>query len=473
MTTRRGFLLTGAGAVARGTPRRPNIILLVADDLGSADLSSYGAADIRTPHIDSIGRAGLRFSQCYANAPECTPTRTALLTGRYQQRVGGLECAIGVGDVGRYDEAVWLAKRGQLGLPAAEVTLPQILRRQGYTTGCFGKWHLGYRPQFWPSRHGFQRWFGILGGNADYFTHREDDGREVLYQDDRPVRRQGYLTDLIAEEAIAWLRQAPSPFFLYVAFTAPHTPIQDPDGFDPKLGTAPRRQGHRPTYVRMVERMDARIGDLLQALDAHGVADDTIVIFLSDNGADPNGSNGVLRGGKGTLWEGGIRVPCLMRWPKRLPAGGIVSQVTLTMDLAPTLLAAAGVNPGGIRFDGRNLLPVFLGRRMPFPRTVFWRYKRGEIRRKAVRHGDWKLVIDQGRKELHELATDEREQRDVAAAHPRLVAELERRLTEWERQVRAPRLREFPTAEARLLAPPAAASDPFARRTAAPEFSLK
>lgn len=441
--TRRELLRLGI-AVSAAPRRMPNIVLLVADDLGSADLSSYGCPDIRTPNIDSLGRAGVRFTQCYANGPECTPTRTALLTGRYQQRVGGLECAIGVGDVGRYDEAIWLAQRGELGLPASELTLPRLLKAAGYSTACFGKWHLGYRPKFWPSRHGFNTWFGILGGNADYFKHTEDDGRHVLYQDDRPVKRTGYLTDLIAAEAIAWLKQAArSPFFLYVAFTAPHTPIQDPDEFDPATGTAPRRQGHRPTYAKMVERMDARVGDILAELDRLGLAENTIVIFISDNGADPNGSNGSLRGRKGTLWEGGIRIPCLMRWPSVLPAGRQVEQLALTMDLAPTLLAAAGVSAGRTRFDGVNLLPVLTGRAQPFSRTVFWRYKRGNDRRKAVRRGDWKLVIDNDREELHDLRSDPREQRDLAAEQPALVTELNRLLSEWERSVQAPRLRGF------------------------------
>ena len=446
--TRRQWVACVAGYAAPPR-RRPNIVVVVADDLGSADLSCYGCPDIRTPHIDSLARHGLRFTQAYANGPECTPTRTALLTGRYQQRVGGLECAIGVGDVGRYDEAAWLAERGELGLPATEPTLTRLLKRAGYATGCFGKWHLGYRPEFWPGRHGFDEWFGILGGNADYFRHTEDDGRRVLYQNDRPAERKGYLTDLIAEEAIRWLRKARRPFLLYVAFTAPHTPIQDPDEFVPATGTAPRRQGHRPTYARMVERMDARVGDLLAELDRLGVAEDTFVVFISDNGADPNGSNGLLRGRKGTLWEGGIRIPCLMRWPRALTAGSLVEQLTMTMDLTPTLLAAAGVRPPGtLRFDGLDLLPVLKGEAAPFSRTVFWRYKRANDRRKAVRRGSWKLVVDNDRKELLDLARDEREQHDVAAEQPELVLELEALLARWERDVEAPRLRAFRSGKA-------------------------
>lgn len=433
---------------ARAAPRPPNIVLILADDLGSGDLSSYGCPDIHTPNIDSIGRAGVCFTRFYANGPECSPTRSALLTGRYQQRVGGLECAIGVGDVGRYDDAIWLQKRGQLGLPVSEITLPQMLKRHGYHTGCFGKWHLGYPEKFWPIRHGFDESFGILGGNADYFTHTEEDGRPVLYHNTSLVERKGYITDLIAEAAVEWLkRRSGRPFFLYVPFTAPHTPIQDPDGLDPQTGTAPRRQGDRSVYAKMVERMDARVGAVLAQLHSMGAAENTIVIFLSDNGGDPNGRNAPLRGRKSSLWEGGIRVPCLMRWPGMLPQGPTIAQVSLTMDLAPTLLAAAGASPPrGRKLDGLDLLPVWTGQREPFPRTLFWRFKRGDRARKAVRHGDMKLVIDDGTEELHDLAADELEQNNLLPNAARTAAELKARLAAWEKDVMAPRLRPFRTA---------------------------
>jgi N-acetylgalactosamine-6-sulfatase len=438
--TRREWL---CGALGWGAAvRRPNIVLLVADDLGSADLSAYGRRDIRTPCIDSIGGGGVRFTHFYANGPECSPTRTALLTGRYQQRVGGLECAIGVGDVGRYDDASWLAGRGELGLPASEVTLPRVLKQAGYVTGCFGKWHLGYREKFWPVRHGFDESFGILGGNADYFTHREEDGRAVLYHNTRKVERRGYLTDLIGEAAVEWLKRPRSdPFFLYAAFTSPHTPIQDPDEFDPAKGTAPTRQGNRQVYAKMVERMDARVGDILGQLGRMGAVENTIVIFISDNGADPNGSNGRLRGRKSSLWEGGIRIPCLARWPGVLPEGKDVAQVGITMDLMPTLLAAAGAKPPR-PLDGSNLLPVIEWRREPFARTLFWRSKRGDRVRKAAREGNLKLVIDEGQEELHDLSTDELEERKLP---PEGAARLKKLLAEWEREVTAPRLRPFRT----------------------------
>lgn len=449
LLNRRSFL----GSVAAGLPllaeRRPNIVLILADDLGWGDLSSCGCPDIRTPHIDSLGQTGVRFTRFYSNGPECSPTRSALMTGRYQQRVGGLECALGLHDVGRYDDAIWLQQRGELGLPVSETTLPQMLKAHGYDTAIFGKWHLGYPEKFWPNRHGFDEFLGFLGGGVDYFTHKEPekDGGAYFYHNRTKVDRSGYTTDLFAEEAIRWLKKrSRNPFFLYLAFNAPHTPIQDPDSFDPKTGTAPWREGHRPTYVKMVQRLDDRVGAVLAQLDAMGAAEDTIVLFLSDNGGDPNGRNDPLRGRKSSLWEGGICVPCLIRWPRLLPAGKTTDQVSLTMDLLPTLLAATGAQaPKGRKLDGVDLLPVLKGQSAPFARTVFWRFKRADRVRKAVRDGDLKYVLDSGQEELHDLAKDEREQRNLLADAPEDVRRLKAKLAAWERDVMAPRLRPFRT----------------------------
>ncbi|MBI4874998.1 MAG: sulfatase-like hydrolase/transferase [Acidobacteria bacterium] len=446
--TRREWLGAGSALVLNAAaPRRPNIVLLLADDLGSGDLSSYGCPDIRTPHADSIGAGGVRFTQFYSNGPECSPTRTALLTGRYQQRAGGMECALGVGGVGRYDEAIWLQKQGELGLPVSETSLAAMLKARGYDTACFGKWHLGYRDKFWPNRHGFDEYFGILGGNADYFTHKEEgeNGVAFLYHNTERVTRPGYTTDLFVEESIRWLKgRSRNPFFLYLPFNAPHAPIQDPDGFDPKTGTAPVRQGHRPIYAKMVERMDRGVGAVLAQLGAMGAADNTIVLFLSDNGGDANGRNEPLRGKKSSLWEGGIRVPCLVRWPGVLPAGKTTRQVGLTMDLLPTLLAAAGAKaPIGRKLDGADLLPVLKGQKPAFSRTVFWRFKRGDRVRKAVRDGDLKYVAGDGKEELHNLAQDEREQKDLLAGSGADAGRLKAKLAAWERDVMAPRLKPF------------------------------
>lgn len=443
---RRRFLGSLAAApLLRAAPARPNFVVIVADDLGWGDLAINGAPDIRTPHIDSLARQGVRFTQSYSSAPECSPTRCALLTGRYPQRAGGLECAIGVNNLGRYDEAEWLQKRGELGLPASERTLALRLKAAGYDTAMTGKWHLGYAPEHSPAAHGFDHNFGILGGNADYYTHEEQGegaGQVRMFENGRAVRRKGYMTDLFADAALDWLRlPRRRPFFLYLPFTAPHTPIQAPEDFDPATGTAPHRQGHRPSFARMVERMDARIGDLLAQLDRMGAADNTMVVFISDNGGDANGRNAPFRGRKSSVWEGGIRAPLHVRWPNVLRTPRTVEQVALTMDLAPTLLRAAGAPPAPT--DGIDLLPFLKGEREPAPRTAFWRYKRAKNVRRAVRHGDWKLVDDNGERGLFDLARDPGEQRDLLAERPEVVRDLDARLAAWERDVRSPRLRGF------------------------------
>jgi arylsulfatase A-like enzyme len=245
--TRRTFLIRSAGLAALSAvyPRRlcfgtqskqrPNIVLIMADDLGYGDVGCYGCKDIRTPAIDGLAAEGVRFTAFYSNAPECTPTRTALLTGRYQQRVGGLECALGIGNVGRYDDAIRLRKTNDMGLPVEETSIARMLKDAGYATAISGKWHLGYEPKFFPLRHGFDSWFGPVGGAVDYFHHVENTGQLALYENDKPVQREGYLTDLITDEAVSFIQRSRSkPFFLYVAYTAPHTPYQGPDDKRPE-----------------------------------------------------------------------------------------------------------------------------------------------------------------------------------------------------------------------------------------------
>jgi len=317
--TRRALLpALAAPVILRGAAARPNILLLFADDLGYGDLNCYGCPDIRTPNLDKFATEGVKFTRFYSNAPECTPSRTALLTGRYQQRVGGLECAIGLGGVGRYDEAGWLQAKGELGLPASETTIASELSRAGYDTFISGKWHLGYEEKFSPMRHGFQDAYYLLGGAVDYVTHAETDGRRVFLENGKPVQPKGYLTDLLADRALAWMRNRSSrrPWFLYLPFTAPHNPFQAPG--DGPVDEANWNKGTRETYARMVEHMDRRIGDILGALAKRPDAPNTIVVFLSDNGGPARARNAPFRGLKTSLFEGGIRVPCILRWPERL-----------------------------------------------------------------------------------------------------------------------------------------------------------
>jgi arylsulfatase A-like enzyme len=446
---RRAFLGAMAAWPARplfSRPRQPNIVLVLADDMGYGDLGAYGCPDIRTPRIDSIGRRGLRFTQFYSNCCQCTPTRTALLTGRYQHRVGGMECAVGIGDVARYDEAEWLHEQGELGLPAAETGALRGLKSAGYDLACIGKWHLGYPEKFRPNQHGFDEFFGILGGSADYFRHNESDGRHALYRNAQTVRRKGYITDLFAEEAVGWLkRRSERPFFLYLPFTAPHVPAQGPADADKPMGPANWHQNDRPTHARMIERMDTAVGEVLDQLQRMGAADNTIVVFASDNGGTRSARNGPFRGNKGTLWEGGIRVPCLAMWPGVAPEGRTTDRAAMTMDLLPTFVAAAGVSSSGFRFDGVDLQGALRGDRPAASekRTLFWRYRRGSNVWKAVRDGDMKYVWQDGQEALHDIARDPSERKNLLNEAAPAAGELRGRLAAWERAVAAPRLAPF------------------------------
>jgi N-acetylgalactosamine-6-sulfatase len=428
---------------------QPNIVFILADDLGYGDLGCYGAKDIRTPQIDRLAREGVRFTQFYANGPECSPTRTAFLTGRYQQRVGGLECAIGIGGVGRYDDAIRLAARHELGLPTTEPTLSRLLHDAGYATAITGKWHLGYEEQFAPGRHGFEHAFYALGGGMDYFHHVEDppDYAPVLRLNGRPLKRRGYATDLFGDEAVRWLRSAKQPFFLYVPFTAPHSPFQAPDEEQPaplppdsvrwKQGKAPPR-----VYAAMIERMDSVIGKLLGTLDELGAAKNTLVVFTSDNGGTASARPCGLRGIKGTTFEGGICVPCMARWPSVLPAGVERTEPAATFDLTASFARAAGVAPPR-PLDGVDVLGA-VARGEPLPsRALFWRGRRGMRTWRAVRDGGLKYVsqADGARIEefLFDITRDEAEGRNLLAERTGDVARLKAKLAAWEAEVRLQR----------------------------------
>jgi arylsulfatase A len=444
--------LTLAGQRLTGATTPPNIVLIVGDDLGYGDLSSYGCPDINTPNIDSIGRAGIRFTQFYANGPECTPTRCALMTGRYQQRVGGMECAIGIGDVGRYDEAIWLQQRGELGLPRSETTIASMLKGAGYQTACIGKWHLGYAEKFRPTQHGFDYYFGLLGGSIDYFRHVEPDLKPMLFEGDKPVQQSGYMTDLLADQAIHWLKTPKTkPYFLYLPFNAPHAPFEGPGDREKKPTAQTWNQGDRATYTRMVESLDNNVGRVLKQLERMPDVSNTVVLFISDNGGHQLARNEPLRGKKGSVWEGGIRVPCVIRWPGKIQPGINTPQAAITMDLAPTFLEmAGGAPPSGRKLDGVSLVPTLTGNRPVFERTLFWRYKRDQAVLKAVRQGTMKFVVSQAGISLYNLEQDLQERTDIRSEHPQLAKELQSKLSNWEHEVEAPRLRDFPRKAASL-----------------------
>jgi arylsulfatase A len=445
------ILFTGVGIpvqAAQSRAAQPNIILFLADDLGYGDLPMYGAKDVRTPHLDSLARDGVRFTQAYSNGPECTPARTALLTGRHPQRAGGMECPIGTGNVGRYDEAIRLREQNDLGLPPRMAVLAPGLKAVGYATAIIGKWHMGYEPKFNPLDQGFDRFFGILGGNVDYYGHQELSDLPAFYQDREPVQRQGYMTDLLRDEAVGFIREqrtGGSPFFLNLSFTAPHFPFQPPfRPGDPTPTAQEWLKGTRQNYVAMIESMDAAIGQVLATLALRGLSHSTLVVFASDNGAMVPGSNAPLRDYKETLFEGGIRSPVLARWPDRLPAGRVDERVWTLMDLTASFLELAGARPpAGRALDGHPVLLDVINNRPSPERDFFWRARRGERTWRAVRSGPLKFVSreDAGQREewLFDLVADPGEQTDLLRQRGEAAGRLRQLLAAWEQDVRPER----------------------------------
>ncbi len=435
---------------------RPNVLLIVADNLGHGDLSCYGCRDIQTPNIDSIARQGVRFTNFYSNGPECTPTRTALFTGRYQQRIGGLECALGSGNVGRYDDAIWLADQRQLGLPPQESILIHSLKDAGYKTVGLGKWHLGYEKHFLPSHHGFDYFLAGLGGTMDYFYHNEPNGTPVLYENDKQIQRDGcYFTDMITDGAIRFLQEQPAdkPIFLYLPYSAPSAPFQHPDHVPdkPKIATTwdagSWQRGTRDVLKLIIQRLDQDVGKLLRTLAQTGRAENTLVIFCSDNGAYPiAASNAPFRGYASELFEGGIHVACMARWPGVLPAGVVDTRPIMTFDLSASIMAAARLEPPANRpFDGVDILGDIAAGRTTRPRALFWRARRAERTWKAVRDENLKYVsrADAGKFEewLFDLALDEGEQANLIKSRAKDAQRLKQLLANWEKDVQPLRKR--------------------------------
>jgi arylsulfatase A-like enzyme len=382
---------------------RPNIVFIMADDLGFADLSCNGRRDYATPNIDRIAQRGVRFTQSYANSAVCSATRLALITGRYQYRLPlGLEEP--------------LAGKTDVGLPPEHPTLPSLLRQQGYGTTLIGKWHLGMLPKFGPSQSGYDHFWGIRSGAIDYYSHKNPRGEDDLWDGDATIQQTGYLTDLLGQQSVdaieGYAKQA-RPFLLSLHFNAPHWPWEAPGDqavSDRLLGTRLRHfdGGTQRTYARMVQAMDTQIGRVLQALDANGLSDDTIVIFTSDNGGERFSDTWPFTGIKTELLEGGLRVPVVMCWPARIPAGGVSEQVAITMDWFPTLLEAAGTVPDpDYPPDGISLLPILTGQSGVMERTLFWRYRTNAQR--AMRAGDVKYLKIQDNTFLFNVVEDPRE----------------------------------------------------------------
>ena len=428
------FVFPSSTHTQSADPAGPNVVLIMTDDMGWADIGSYGAPDIRTPNIDTLARDGVKLTDFYSNGVLCTPTRAGLMSGRYQQRYG-LEIALP-------NEGAPEADRG---LPATGRTLPRLLKNNGYATALVGKWHLGYKAEYSPIAHGFDYFFGLKSGYHDYYTHHSGNGKPDLWENDRPIEATGYMTDLITERAVKFIEQtAGRPFFIDVAYNAPHWPYQVPD----KPSIAPDNGRHvmpgdpttstRADYVAMVERVDRGVGEVLRALERRGVANNTVVIFTNDNGGEWLANNAPLFNRKLTVWEGGIRVPALIRWPGRIPAGKASDQVGITMDLTASILAATGTAvPADARLEGINLMPILEGRAPEVERTLFWRTTTGNRSQKAVRRGDWKVVIDGTHTFVFNVRTDISERQDLTSRRQDIAQKLQPLIADWERDVDA------------------------------------
>jgi arylsulfatase A-like enzyme len=369
------------------TSRRPNIVFILADDMGYADVACYGRPDLHTPNIDRLAASGVRLLQAYANSAVCTATRVALMTGRYQYRLRiGLEEPLAAGNQG-------------VGLPTEHPTLPSLLKKAGYGTTLVGKWHLGTLPSFGPLKSGYDHFYGFRGGAVDYYSHNGTDQKEDLWDDDVQVHQAGYLTSLLGDRAVEVVNgyaKSGRPFLLSLHFNAPHWPWEAPG--DEAESTRLRSTnlmhydgGTQKTYQRMIEAMDVQIGRVVDALRSNGLSNNTIVIFTSDNGGERFADTWPFTGRKTELLEGGLRIPAIVSWPARLPRNKTSEQVAITMDWVPTLLAAAGTkHDPAFPPDGIDLLPILMANGLPVARKLFWRYKANAQR--AMRDANLKFL---------------------------------------------------------------------------------
>jgi arylsulfatase A len=452
--TRREFLKTSTALAAVGYAIRPlsafaqakfgqqgntpNLVFIMADDLGYGDLACYGHPSNKTPHIDRLAKEGLKFTDFHANGPMCSPTRAALLTGKYQNRFG------------RPFESALSAKQPHIGLPTSAVTIPQVLKKAGYATGMYGKWHLGYQPPHMPTHFGFDDFRGLLTGDGDHISHVSRSGREDWYHNETIEMEEGYTTELITKHSVDFMRKNKArPFFLYVAHLAIHFPWQAPGekahravGTDywslEKLGPHPEGKVG-PVVEAMIEALDASVGKIMDAIRELGLEENTFVFFTSDNGGyleyagkfhGELSSNGPCRGQKTDVWEGGHREPAIAWWPGRIKPATTTHETAITMDILPTYAELAGATaPDDV--DGITLTPVlFEGKPLP-KRDLFWRAGSDY----AVRRGPWKLVGDGTKIQLFNLDDDISERQDVSAQHSALVKDLLASLKAWEEDV--------------------------------------
>jgi arylsulfatase A-like enzyme len=410
---------------------RPNIIYIMTDDMGYGDLSCYGQTKYTTPNLDRLASQGVRFLNAYAAAPVCTPTRAAFMTGRYPARipVGLMEPLRGE----KLDSA--------FGLTNDIPSLASLMKKSGFETVLIGKWHLGFMPHQSPMKNGFDYFFGIHSGGADYISHRgTNDGRtHDLYENDVMVYPKGYLTDLLAQKSVDFIRQKhDNPFFLSINFNAPHWPWQGPSDMAYPDSVRFTDGGSQSVYAAMMKSLDEAIGKILQALDDAKLTNQTIVIFTNDNGGERFSDNGGLSNYKMTLWEGGIRVPAIVRWPGKINAGITTQQVAVTMDWTATILNAGGAKADeAFPLDGIDLMPILTGKEKVIDRTLYWRtFQR--TKHKAIRDGKWKYLQDEKGEYLFDLSTDQKEKNDLKLKENERFKVLKEKYDNWEKTMLRP-----------------------------------
>ena len=449
------------------TAAPPNILLIVSDDQGYRDLGCFGSHEVKTPHLDRLAEGGVKLTSFYVAWPACTPSRGALLTGRYPQRNGIYDMIRNEApDYGyKYKPGEYEATFERIGgMDRREVLLPRVLKTAGYTSGIFGKWDLGVHKRFLPLARGFDDFYGFVNTGIDYYTH-ERYGVPSMYRNNSPnlADKGTYCTDLFEREAVRFLKtNHKKPFFLYVPFNAPHGAssldpnirggAQAPDKFKklyPALlsqagtqtgtrygnpATVLNRAARRLEFVGSITAMDAAIGRLLDLLDEYKITDNTIVIFFSDNGGGGAADNSPLRGRKGQMFEGGIRVPCIVRWPGKIPAGTTSDEFLTSLEIFPMLCAATGaLPPKGVELDGFDMLPVLQSKKKSSRQEMFWQRRLD----KGARVGHWKWVESSRGNGLFDLRTDLSEKRDLSKEKPVVLKMMKARFANWKKQMKA------------------------------------
>jgi len=398
--------------------------------MGYADLSSFGRKDYQTPNLDKLAAQGVKFMNAYAAAPVCTPTRVAFMTGRYPARH----------KVGIHEPLDWTTNDSLIGLTPEVPSIATLLKQSGYKTYLVGKWHLGFQKEFNPLNNGYDYFFGFHGGAIDFISHNGPKGKPDLYENFNPVKRQGYITDIWADKAIEIINNSgPEPFFLAVMFNAPHWPWQGPG--DPAYhDTMPFTQGGSPKiYAAMMKSMDDAIGSIVKAVDDKKLSQNTLIIFTNDNGGERFSDNGPYKARKMNLWEGGIRVPAIARWPAKLKENIISNQVIHTMDWTATILSAGGaVADPRYPLDGIDIIPYITGNKKEIERTIYWRISERRDH-KAMRDGNWKYIRDEkGDEYLLNLASDPYEKVNVKDSEKTIFENMKKKYALWEASVLKP-----------------------------------